>query len=150
LVRPTRNARTWGGRHGIEPSSPGWSPGALPKLCYSRSMKEKNCRTKVLHAQFSCQRRRSRRISRMSFDAAFPTLHNPTLIDRIRCHYLARASTRVTSSGCSLSPIQSSTAMVTIWLICGSGKCRLLRTSSINRSSPNSPKSFSGSVMPSL
>src|SRR5258708_4026374 len=26
----------WGGRNGIEPSSPGWSPGALPWLCYSR------------------------------------------------------------------------------------------------------------------
>ena len=36
--------------------------------------------------------------------------------------YRARASTRVTSSGCSLSPIQSSTAMVTIWLIWGRGK----------------------------
>ena len=31
--------------------------------------------------------------------------------------YRARARTSVTSSGCSLSPIQSSTAMVTIWLI---------------------------------
>jgi len=31
--------------------------------------------------------------------------------------YRARARTRVTSSGCSLSPIQVSTAIVTIWLI---------------------------------
>ncbi len=28
--------KMWGGRNGIEPSSPGWSPGALPWLCYSR------------------------------------------------------------------------------------------------------------------
>jgi hypothetical protein len=31
-----RSSEDWGGRNGIEPSSPGWSPGALPKLCYSR------------------------------------------------------------------------------------------------------------------
>jgi hypothetical protein len=37
-------------------------------------------------------------------------------------NYRARASTSVTSSGCSLSPIQSSTAMVTIWLIWGRGQ----------------------------
>jgi hypothetical protein len=64
--------------------------------------------------------------------------------------YLALARTSVTSSGCSLSPIQSSTAVVTIWLICGSGKSRFSRTRSINLCSPNSPKSFSGSVTPSL
>jgi hypothetical protein len=27
----------WGGRNGLEPSSPGWSPGAWPWLCYSRA-----------------------------------------------------------------------------------------------------------------
>jgi hypothetical protein len=64
--------------------------------------------------------------------------------------YRARASTSVTSSGCSLSPIQSSTAVVTIWLIWGSGRWRFSRTRSIRRCSPNSPKSFSGSVTPSL
>jgi hypothetical protein len=26
------------GGPGFEPSSPGWSPGALPKLCYSRTL----------------------------------------------------------------------------------------------------------------
>ena len=37
-TRPTDKAETkrWGGRNGFEPSSPGWSPGALPWLCYSR------------------------------------------------------------------------------------------------------------------
>jgi hypothetical protein len=37
-LRPLRPARSenWGGRNGFEPSSPGWSPGALPWLCYSR------------------------------------------------------------------------------------------------------------------
>src|SRR3989440_3188840 len=39
---------------------------------------------------------------------------------------------------------------ITIWLICGKARCRLLRTRSIRRCSPNSPKSFSGSVTPSL
>src|SRR3954447_25957475 len=29
----------WGGRNGFEPSSPRWSPGALPWLCYSRVLK---------------------------------------------------------------------------------------------------------------
>jgi hypothetical protein len=64
--------------------------------------------------------------------------------------YRGRASTSVMSSGCSLSPIQSSTADVTAWLICTSGRCRFALTRSINRSSPNSPNSFSGSVTPSL
>ena len=64
--------------------------------------------------------------------------------------YRARARTSVTSSGCSLSPIQFSTASITIWLISGRGRSRLSRTRSISRSSPNSPKSFSGSVTPSL
>jgi hypothetical protein len=64
--------------------------------------------------------------------------------------YLARAKTSVTSSGCSLAPIQSSTAAVTISLIRGSGKPRFSRNKSISRCSPNSPKSFSGSVTPSL
>ena len=64
--------------------------------------------------------------------------------------YRARASTSVTSSGCSLSPIQFSTAVVTNWLIWGNGRLRLSLTRSISRCSPNSPKSFSGSVTPSL
>jgi hypothetical protein len=64
--------------------------------------------------------------------------------------YRARASTSVTSSGCSLSPIQFSTAVVTNWLIWGNGRFRLSLTRSISRCSPNSPKSFSGSVTPSL
>lgn len=37
-------------------------------------------------------------------------------------YYRALARTNVTSSGCSFSPIQLSTAMVTIWLICGKGR----------------------------
>jgi len=69
--------------------------------------------------------------------------------DRVFC-YLARARTRVTSSGCSLAPIQSSTAAVTISVMRGSGKSRFSRNKSINRCSPNSPKSFSGSVTPSV
>jgi hypothetical protein len=69
--------------------------------------------------------------------------------DRISC-YLARARTRVTSSGCSLVPIQSSTAAVTISVMRGSGKSRFSRNKSIRRCSPNSPKSFSGSVTPSV
>jgi hypothetical protein len=64
--------------------------------------------------------------------------------------YLARARTRVTSSGCSLAPIQSSTAAVTISVMRGSGKSRFSRNKSIRRCSPNSPKSFSGSVTPSV
>ena len=64
--------------------------------------------------------------------------------------YLALASTRVTSSGCLLAPIQSSTAAVTISLMRASGWSRFSRSSSIKRCSPNSPKSFSGSVTPSL
>jgi hypothetical protein len=64
--------------------------------------------------------------------------------------YLARARTRVTSSGCSLAPIQSSTAAVTISVMRGSGKSRFSRNKSISRCSPNSPKSFSGSVTPSV
>ena len=43
-----------------------------------------------------------------------------------------------------------STARVTIWLIWGRGRSRFSRTRSIRRCSPNSPKSFSGSVTPSL
>jgi hypothetical protein len=69
--------------------------------------------------------------------------------DRVFC-YLARARTRVTSSGCSLAPIQSSTAAVTISVMRGSGKSRFSRNKSIRRCSPNSPKSFSGSVTPSV
>ncbi len=78
----------WGGRNGIEPSSPGWSPGALPQLCYSRVR--------------SCKDRGTRYCMRV------------VLSTRVDKPYRARASTSVTSSGCSLSPIQSSTAMVTI------------------------------------
>src|SRR5579864_1779958 len=64
--------------------------------------------------------------------------------------YRARARTRVMSSGCSLSPIQSSTAEVTSSVISVRGSSRFSRTRSIKRCSPNSPKSFSGSVTPSL
>jgi hypothetical protein len=69
--------------------------------------------------------------------------------DIVSC-YLARARTRVTSSGCSLAPIQSSTAAVTISVMRGSAKSRFSRNKSISRCSPNSPKSFSGSVTPSV
>src|SRR3984957_4501329 len=44
----------WGGRNGIEPSSPGWSPGALPWLCYSR-VRRVNDATKLLHGPLLCQ-----------------------------------------------------------------------------------------------
>jgi hypothetical protein len=67
-----------------------------------------------------------------------------------RCDYRPRARTRVMSSGCSLAPIQSSTAEVTISQIRASGRSRFFHTRSISRDSPNSPKSFSGSVTPSL
>ena len=70
---------------------------------------------------------------------------------RLHLHgYLGRARTRVTSSGCSSAPIQSSTAAVTISLMRGSGNSRFSRNRSIRRCSPNSPKSFSGSVTPSV
>ena len=62
----------------------------------------------------------------------------------------ARASTTVMSSGCSPPPIQSSTAATTSSAMRGSGRWRFSCTSSISRVSPNSPKSFSGSVTPSL
>jgi hypothetical protein len=68
----------------------------------------------------------------------------------IASNHLARARTRVTSSGCSLAPIQSSTEAVTISLMRGNGNSRFSRNKSINRCSPNSPKSFSGSVTPSV
>jgi hypothetical protein len=45
----------WGGRNGIEPSSPGWSPGALPTLCYSRLLDSKGCCNKVIARYFFCQ-----------------------------------------------------------------------------------------------
>jgi hypothetical protein len=54
------------------------------------------------------------------------------------------------SSGCSTSPIQSSTTAVTSSVMRESGSDQRSRTSSISRSSPNSPMSFSGSVRPSL
>src|SRR5579859_7957254 len=37
--KSTAEEEKWGGRNGIEPSSPGWSPGALPWLCYSRAQR---------------------------------------------------------------------------------------------------------------
>ena len=68
----------------------------------------------------------------------------------LKLFYRARASTRVTSSGCSPPAIQSVTAPVTSSLMRASDWSRCAWISSIRRSSPNSPNSFSGSVTPSL
>ncbi len=151
-TRPTNKAGTkrWGGRNGIEPSSPGWSPGAFPWLCYSRVL-ERHCRTTLLHGRQPCQyvpwgeECLSFKLA-LRFDLGAPFL---AFLREVGI-YRARARTSVTSSGCSLSPIQFSTAVVTNWLIWGSGRFRLSLTRSISRCSPNSPKSFSGSVTPSL
>jgi len=70
------------------------------------------------------------------------------LVSRER--YTARANTTVQSSGCSLPPIQSSTLAMMMSLMRASDSSRFNCTSSVRRSTPNSPNSFSGSVMPSL
>jgi hypothetical protein len=36
ILRMTTPPKAWGGRYAVEPSYPGWSPGALPWLCHSR------------------------------------------------------------------------------------------------------------------
>ena len=106
------------------------------------------CRgTKVLHDSFSVNG--GRRLPASGARLPRSKWYSPEAESR-KPAYRARASTSVTSSGCSLSPIQLSTARVTIWLISGRGNSRLSRTRSIRRCSPNSPKSFSGSVTPSL
>ncbi len=112
---PDRGKRNWGGRNGIEPSSPGWSPGALPKLCYSRECREPR-HTKIGDRVLTVNKNRSRsgpaRQGALSLRAVGATPDE--CVRGYTLFYRARARTSVTSSGCSLSPIQSSTAWVTI------------------------------------
>ena len=46
-VRPADEEESWGGEDGFEPPSPGWTPGALPSLCYPRIRQEGNVQCRI-------------------------------------------------------------------------------------------------------
>src|SRR5258708_32613399 len=110
--------KNWGGRNGIEPSSPGWSPGALPWLCYSRirivsTDAPRYCMVVVLSTRRNVYTRGHPERSRFSGGAKDLLLHRPVArpqSSRIWLPpHLGRASPSLTSSDCPLLPIHGPT-----------------------------------------